>query len=214
MGQLSATFFIGVVPRLSWVSFSNDEGWFLSMYVLYNAESLNLGKARACLEGNAECLPGPISWFDSSPRGAVAAPLVMKWELTKEELAVALSTGGVYADRNYFFNGFSLKISLMKHLVTSGLWHFGHVVNVRRAGCEELLPLNCVYSSKVTMRVSQRSAVGGWSSTCERDMCMGIDFPFMVPDGDLLNLRKVMALVEPYLVNGKLCFECSGTSCD
>ena len=77
------------------------------MYIGYNMLP-NSAKASAFLDENAECLSGPISWFDSSPRGTIAAPLVMKWELTKEELADALSKGGLDADRNYFFNGFSL----------------------------------------------------------------------------------------------------------
>ena len=48
---------------------------------------------------------------------------------------------------------------------------------------------------------------------------MGMDtfadvFPLLLFDGDKLNLPKVMALVEPFLVNGKLCVECSVFSCD
>ena len=218
MDHLSITFLHTVVPRLSWVSLSDKERECLSLYVAYKA-SRNSGKASAFIEYNADCLSVPSNWFDSPlrpPPQNSAAPLVMKWELTKEELADVLSTGETYADRIYFYGGFSLQLVLVKEEDTSGQWFFCHYVDVRRGGCDKPLPLQCVSSSMVSMRVSQRSAVGGWSSPSVSSVCMRMDyfsydFPLMVPEGDSLN---TMALVEPYLVNGKLSVVCSLTSCD
>ena len=53
----------------------------------------------------------------------------------------------------------------------------------------------------------------------EAHSIMGMDtfadvFPLVLIDGDKLNLPKVMALVEPFPVKGKLCVECSVISCD
>ena len=85
----------------------------------------------------------------------------MKWELTLEELADALSKWGKHADRDYFFNRFTLNLCLMEPRDDSELWHFGHVVNVCRAGpgrIKLLKPLIGVSSSTVSIRISQRSA--------------------------------------------------------
>ena len=95
MSQLSVTFLHGVVPRLSWVILGNDERECLSKYVGYKA-SLNPRNAPAFLRDTAAWKSAPTSWFDSPPRPPPqnsAAPMVMIWELTKEEQAAALSKG-------------------------------------------------------------------------------------------------------------------------
>ena len=211
-----------MVPRLSWVILGDDERECLSKYVGYKA-SLNPGNAPAFLRDTAAWKSAPTSWFDSPPRPPPqnsAAPMVMIWELTKEELAAALSKGWAEADDIYFYNSFSLGLGLMKPEDTSGpsgQWEFGHRVNVGRAGCEFWLSRQCgISSSKVSMRVSQRSAVGGWSSRWVGTLSMGLDvfgcdFSLMVPEGDSLD---AMALIELYLVNGKLSVDCSVFSCD
>ena len=49
MGQLSNTFFIRVVPRLSWVSLSNNKCDFLLLFIGYN----DYAKASTLLDANA-----------------------------------------------------------------------------------------------------------------------------------------------------------------
>ena len=146
----------------------------------------------------------------------------MKWELTLEELADALSKWGKQADRDYFFNGYTLNLCLMQPSDKSEPWHFGHVVNVCRAGpgqIKVLKPLIGVSTSTVSIRISKPSAEGGWSDAEEAHSTMAMEtcadvFPLLLFDGDKLNPPKVMALVEPFLVNGRLCVECSVFSCD
>ena len=118
MGQLSNTFFFRVVPRLFWVCLNNDERDFLLLFIGYN----DYAKASTLLDANAECLFGPMNWFVKSPR------------VTPVELADALSKWGKQADRDYFFNGYTLNLCLMQPSDKSEPWHFGHVVNVCRAG--------------------------------------------------------------------------------
>ena len=95
-------------------------------------------------------------------------------------------------------------------------------MNVCRAGpgqIKVLKPLIGVSSSTASIRISKPSAEGGWSDAEEAHSTMAMEtcayvFPLLLSDGDKLNLPKALALVEPFLVNEKLCVECSVFSCD
>ena len=223
MGQLSATFFHGVVPRLSWVSLSDKEREGLSMYVAYKALSRS-EKVTAFVKCSADCPSGPSRWLDRSPRPlpqgmSSPAPLVMKWELTRAELAGALSMPPplkiTRVARSFFYGGFSLQLVLMRD-PTSGQWVFGHTVRVRRAGCTEALPMQGVASCTISTRVSDRSAAGGWGavkrwSGSNSLVCVPHVISLKVPEGAS---SDGLAPFEPYLVNGKLCVEFTLFACD
>ena len=203
MGQLSLNFFHVVVPQLSWIEIRAEERESLLLYV---------SLARSLL---ARQFSGPRGWFNASQRPlGNAAPLVMKWATTKDHLASHLSSGDLqlWSDRRHFFGGFSLRLCVGHQ---DGKWYLGFSACVFHVGCSN--SLQCVSSSTVSMKVSERAAAGSWSAASQwSGFLKSSEHSFVLLLKDLPQGASSFDIAqwEPYLVNGRLQVEASLGKCE
>ena len=125
-------FVFEVLPQLSWVCLSAKERESICL--------ASVGRSENKLQNLImySCLSGPSSWFSHTPRPlSSAAPIVMKFEVAKEQLAAELSKPwGLISSRLYFFGGLWVQLSL-RNFGSFDSYSLSHQVSTPHRHCRQ-----------------------------------------------------------------------------